>query len=930
MQSCGNMDRDATHGLVASCEPAPHDALEAEFFANALDDCLAAQGTVEQRRERLLRLVDSLYEHAAYKLQKLRSHPIGVRPSAEMDVDEVEVDPVSLIPARETGMWELEVQTWDLIRHILPLRYPDKAGSADRQESPTTEQYEVGDLWDRFISVSYSASERRAVLEWLHRSARRRPNVDDLVRDLQQNAERGELISHGWIHTRSALKLRKGYLGSSSPPDSPANNVSQSLAASERTPLVSNLDPDAVLRQGRQLQPQDEYFERAIWVGCLQLLQRGCSLDYLRDWCAERTEGWRAVSMSAFAVTTNGPQSGINLDPSSVALWRRMCYALARHGGTDKVERAVYGILSGDIQSVQKVCKTWDDFMFMHYNSLIRSEFDEYVLSQCPPEVSASIRQSFPIFDAVQYHGDATTTEKRLVRSLSTNSHTRTEASEPFKVLQAAIISNELPQFFYEQGLLLCQDQDATDKNNGLEPGRSMDRPDPNTLRVAAHLLILLSALDELCPSSSQPPTFSPEIHIRRVQEMVIGEYVSVLRLARLEELIPLYCSKLDAPHAYEVLSTSLRQVTDCNARRRQLNLIQRSRLDVVEFVKVQSQLALCRLERSPESSRVPHSAFRIMQDGPTSLKYGRFIKTDFFGEDPDTIHPDDEALICSLEWLLLVDEAWPYVFDIGVRAYEYLLRTMHLNAARQLANRVPVHRILQHRGHAGRQDELDTLWVPDKATEFWATRLASVNNLDMSPGYLATQARIFRDMEYLVRTLDTMETIAALTVLSGEWVGPMSTVFCLPLLNPYRETSRRRDFWTQVGNEVKNAKEFVQPILNGWLLTEGERPDLRTIREIYLPEAVLAYISTLHFAGTCLSKDYLLECLDVAAAVAEKESDIAACFIKTGRMQNLVEAFACCGKALTIVAGERKVTGSTTKKMRELGWSRDVWSVTS
>lgn len=103
---------------------------------------------------------------------------------------------------------------------------------------------------------------------------------------------------------------------------------------------------------------------------------------------------------------------------------------------------------------------------------------------------------------------------------------------------------------------------------------------------------------------------------------------------------------------------------------------------------------------------------------------------------------------------------------------------------------------------------------------------------------------------------------------------------------------------------------------------------DLERIRDTYLPETILAYISTLHFAGTSLSRDHLLECMDLAAVIAQKGSNVAACFVKESRMKELVESFAACSKALAIATGEKKSAGSHSKKMRETGWSRELWSV--
>lgn len=106
---------------------------------------------------------------------------------------------------------------------------------------------------------------------------------------------------------------------------------------------------------------------------------------------------------------------------------------------------------------------------------------------------------------------------------------------------------------------------------------------------------------------------------------------------------------------------------------------------------------------------------------------------------------------------------------------------------------------------------------------------------------------------------------------------------------------------------------------------------DFQALREAYIPETVLAYISSLHFAGTSLSRDSLLECMDLAAVIAEKNSDVAHEFLRSGRMKELVEAFASCSKALAIWTSDNKKGSQTSsKKMRELGWSRELWSIKS
>ncbi|GJC91794.1 nuclear pore complex protein nup107 [Colletotrichum higginsianum] len=921
---------------------------EVEVFANALDDCLAPQGTVEEKQARILNLVNTYYDYSNERLSQLRKQArqasVG---DTEMDLDD-DAEAGSTASLEEIQEWEQERQTWDLVRRLIPLRYSTPKSKSQRTTSATKKNKEGNDLWGAFLANDELAVERRTILEWLQQSASSGPDLNDLVRELQQNADRGDIIAHGWIHTRSAIKLQKGVIGYARPLDVQFPEVARSLVNSDKAPLVAELDPDSVTRQSRKLEPQDEYFERAIWVGCFQLLRRGSSLEAIREWCLERTEVWRAVSMSALPLATDHGDTSLVEDPATLALWRRMCFAAARQGGVDDIERAVYGVLSGDIPSVQKVCKTWDDFMFMHYNALVRTQLDTFVLGQCPPEVSASLRSSFPAFDAVQFHGDATTLEQRLIHKLETSPHTSKEALEPVKALQAAIISKELERHFYEQGVaitlkanskessILMPDDFCRDVSVATE--KFADFESSGRLRLAVHALIIFGTLDKLVDSPPNSATMSTSSDRREIQENTITLYISLLRLSGLEELIPLYCSRILNTRALQVLSTNLLPITDNEARLLQLSLIRKAGLDVLQFVHYQPASLFRSL--GPEAGKTRR--FQIVDAGPPSLKYGRSIRTDFFGEDPDTIESIDERLIRSVEWLLLVDEAWPHVFRVGVDIYKYFLKTLRLNAARSFASRVPFSTIMAHRVEFAEQDANDTWWTED--AEFWAGQIEASGAKSLSPSQLGMEARAFRDLECLVKALDTMETIASLTELSKEYVGISfpDHVFLLTLL---RDPSVKRDFWTKVGNEVKSAKEHVRPLLKQWLRGQGswlqaqssranadyipiEDEDLEALRDMYLPETLLAYVSTLHFAGTTLTRDNFLECMELAATVAEKDSDVADCFMKAARMKELVESFAACSKALAIASGEKKAAGSSSKKLREMGWSRDLWSV--
>lgn len=131
-------------------------------------------------------------------------------------------------------------------------------------------------------------------------------------------------------------------------------------------------------------------------------------------------------------------------------------------------------------------------------------------------------------------------------------------------------------------------------------------------------------------------------------------------------------------------------------------------------------------------------------------------------------------------------------------------------------------------------------------------------------------------------------------------------------------------------------AKIGMKPVLRGWLLesnTEHDEYEFTQLRAAYLPDVVIAYVAALQYAGSQLTRENLLEAMDLAATIAERGSDIAALFMSTGRMTELVEAFASCSKALVAEPDkEKKKTGkagqTSAKKMREMGWSKELWSV--
>lgn len=249
-------------------------------------------------------------------------------------------------------------------------------------------------------------------------------------------------------------------------------------------------------------------------------------------------------------------------------------------------------------------------------------------------------------------------------------------------------------------------------------------------------------------------------------------------------------------------------------------------------------------------------------------------------------------------------------------------------------------------------QDEADTAMYDDIA--FWTQQLEQSGIVNTRPEQVMADARNYRELEALVKALDNLETMASLVVISMEYVEARNSLRNMGKANASNSLeAANRDFWNGVGGTIDATRDNMQPLLHNWLLSgiEGmlNQPsctlwreynetdhlfiagdeELKQLRQAYLPETILAYVSALHFAGTGLTRDHLLECMELASVIAERNSDLAVAFVNAGRMTELVESFTACSKALAIATGDSKrPVGSSSKKLREMGWSRDLWSI--
>lgn len=145
------------------------------------------------------------------------------------------------------------------------------------------------------------------------------------------------------------------------------------------------------------------------------------------------------------------------------------------------------------------------------------------------------------------------------------------------------------------------------------------------------------------------------------------------------------------------------------------------------------------------------------------------------------------------------------------------------------------------------------------------------------------------------------------------------------------------------VPSVLKRAKEAVsfamEPILKGILQNptdEEEAEHLMIIRNAYLPEIVIAYNTVLHAAGNLITRDSLLESMELVNTIAkdgntgskaDESNGLEDCFVQAGRMRELVESFALTSKVMLVLKAEGKQW--KPKKDRK-GSDLGIWEIGS
>uniref|UniRef100_A0A8C5BNM8 Nuclear pore complex protein n=1 Tax=Gadus morhua TaxID=8049 RepID=A0A8C5BNM8_GADMO len=252
-----------------------------------------------------------------------------------------------------------ESSTWRLMTSL----YRDRVQSAleediDMTVASQSEKLVVEQLFQRDAVIR----QGQLVVDWLESIAK------DQIGDFSDNIE-FYAKNVCWENTLHALKLRR------------RGSVGLSI------PLVTELDPDAPLRQQRPLANLDREDDTRLLKNLLTLIRAaGMTLEAQRL-CKRCGQAWRAATLEGWKLYHDpnmtsglGRLTPVEGNPNR-RIWKLCCWSLSEEEQLDRYERAIYAALSGNLKALLPVCESWEDCVWAYFRVLVDSLVEQEVTS---------------------------------------------------------------------------------------------------------------------------------------------------------------------------------------------------------------------------------------------------------------------------------------------------------------------------------------------------------------------------------------------------------------------------------------------------------------------------------------------------------------------------------------------------------------------
>uniref|UniRef100_A0A672RNH4 Nuclear pore complex protein n=1 Tax=Sinocyclocheilus grahami TaxID=75366 RepID=A0A672RNH4_SINGR len=394
-------------------------------------------------------------------------------------------------------------------------------------EMPTESEKAV---MEQFFQKDSLVRQSQLVVDWLESIAK------DEIGDFSDNIEYYAKSVY-WENTLHTLKLRRN----------------QSSGGFSR-PLVTELDPDAPIRQKRPLADLDREDDSRLLKNLFNLIRAGMT-DEAQRLCKRCGQAWRAATLEGWKlyhdpnINGGGELQSVEGNPHR-SVWKVCCWRMAEEEQFNKYERAIYAALSGNLQQLLPVCESWEDTVWAYFRVMVDTLVEQEI---CSSGLGSEELEELPR----EFLETNWTLEKVFEELQATESKRVLDATkEHYHVIQKFVILEDLDGLLEEFSDWL---------------GRSTALP-VHLLRFMSHLVLFYRSLgmqlkEEVCVD-------------------VLKTYISLLVKEKQVDLIAFYVSHLPADMSVPQYAQFLEEVTETEQRKHCLELATQAGLDVAAITK--------------------------------------------------------------------------------------------------------------------------------------------------------------------------------------------------------------------------------------------------------------------------------------------------------------------------------------------------------
>ncbi|KAK7083378.1 hypothetical protein SK128_011021, partial [Halocaridina rubra] len=334
-------------------------------------------------------------------------------------------------------------------------------------------------------------------------------------------------------------------------------------------PLVTSLDPDATLRQGRNLHDLDQEDEMRLLRIIFAHIRSG-QVSTAQELCIRAGQHWRAATLEGWKLHHDSNHTDASQrNPIAGNPYRDVWKAIAWETASDErlpiYERAIYGAFCGHLQSLLSICHEWQDVLWAYTRTMVDQWAEEQLRA-----TSTHLRSLHPLpkdypEEKLTLEGVFDAVERRPViqKHLGKN---------PYHILQKYIILDDVEGLLQETHLWL---------NDGICP---------HLLRCLTHVVLFLRRIGRI---SQQLDPMCSDVLVACVKEAI--ERGDVEQVARYTSVLPVWLQ-------VDWYARFLHNITDDHHRRHALQLAADVGLDTAAITSaVVTNIRLSSSGRDPE-----------------------------------------------------------------------------------------------------------------------------------------------------------------------------------------------------------------------------------------------------------------------------------------------------------------------------------------